>query len=128
MWKMIQELGYEKQLKHYGTQVTYEGSEPVWHVQVYIVTPSLSEEYLRWRRFRQPLLEVIPSTLEFVMLLSKLRWPLVCAIANSWMEWSMPIFPNELVDLPKSMWCLYPIQGTSSSRNKWNLPLRSQRN
>jgi hypothetical protein len=36
---MLQELGYEKQLKYYGTQVTYEGSKPVWHVQVYIFTP-----------------------------------------------------------------------------------------
>jgi hypothetical protein len=35
---MLQELGYEKQPKYFGTQVTYEGSEPVWHVQVYIFT------------------------------------------------------------------------------------------
>jgi hypothetical protein len=35
----LQELGYEKQLEYFGTQVTYEGSEPVWHVQVYIFTP-----------------------------------------------------------------------------------------
>jgi hypothetical protein len=27
LWKMLQELGYEKHLKYYGTQVTYEGSE-----------------------------------------------------------------------------------------------------
>jgi hypothetical protein len=39
LWKMLQELGYEKQPKYYGTQVTYEGSEPEWHVQVYIFTP-----------------------------------------------------------------------------------------
>jgi hypothetical protein len=38
-WKMLQGLGYEKQPKYYGTQVTYEGSESVWHVQVYIFTP-----------------------------------------------------------------------------------------
>jgi hypothetical protein len=37
--KILQELGYEKQLRYYGTQVTYEGSEPMWHVQVYIFTP-----------------------------------------------------------------------------------------
>jgi hypothetical protein len=36
---MLQELGYEKQPKYYGTQVTYEGSKSVWHVQVYIFTP-----------------------------------------------------------------------------------------
>jgi hypothetical protein len=36
---MLQELGYEKQPKYYGTQVTYECSESVWHVQVYIFTP-----------------------------------------------------------------------------------------
>jgi hypothetical protein len=39
LWKMLQELGYEKQPKYFGTQITYEGSEPVWHVQVYIFTP-----------------------------------------------------------------------------------------
>jgi hypothetical protein len=38
-WKILQELGYEKQSRYYGTQVTYEGSEFVWHVQVYIFTP-----------------------------------------------------------------------------------------
>jgi hypothetical protein len=27
LWKMMQELGYEKHPKYYGTQVTYEGSE-----------------------------------------------------------------------------------------------------
>jgi hypothetical protein len=37
---MLQELRYEKQLRYYGTQVTYKGSEPVWHVQVYIITPN----------------------------------------------------------------------------------------
>jgi hypothetical protein len=39
LWKMLQELGYEKQLEYFGTQVTYESSEPIWHVQVYIFTP-----------------------------------------------------------------------------------------
>jgi hypothetical protein len=39
LWKMLQELGYEKQPEYFGTRVTYEGSEPVWHVQVYIFTP-----------------------------------------------------------------------------------------
>jgi hypothetical protein len=39
LWKMLQELGYKKQPKYYGTQVTDEGSEAVWHVQVYIFTP-----------------------------------------------------------------------------------------
>jgi hypothetical protein len=39
LWKMLHELGYEKQSKYYGTQVTYEGSESVWYVQVYIFTP-----------------------------------------------------------------------------------------
>jgi hypothetical protein len=36
---MLQELSYEKQPKYYGTQVMYEGSESMWHVQVYIFTP-----------------------------------------------------------------------------------------
>jgi hypothetical protein len=39
LWKMLQELGYEKQPEYFGTQVTYGGSEPVWHIQVYIFTP-----------------------------------------------------------------------------------------
>jgi hypothetical protein len=34
LWKMLQELGYEKQPEYFGSQVTYEGSEPIWHVQV----------------------------------------------------------------------------------------------
>jgi hypothetical protein len=32
LWKMLLELGYEKQPEYFGTQITYEGSEPVWHV------------------------------------------------------------------------------------------------
>jgi hypothetical protein len=38
LWKMLEELGYEKQPEYFGTQVTYEGSEPIWHIQVYIFT------------------------------------------------------------------------------------------
>jgi hypothetical protein len=30
---------HEKQSEYFGTRVTYEGSEPIWHVQVYIFTP-----------------------------------------------------------------------------------------
>jgi hypothetical protein len=46
LWKMLQELGYEKQPEYFGTRITYEGSEPVWHVQVYIFTPKpLREVY-----------------------------------------------------------------------------------
>jgi hypothetical protein len=45
-WKMLQELGYEKQPEYFSTQITYEGSEPVWHAQVYIFTPKpLREVY-----------------------------------------------------------------------------------
>jgi hypothetical protein len=50
LWKVLQELGYEKQPKYYGTQVMYEGSEFVWHIQVYIFTPSHFEEFLKLRR------------------------------------------------------------------------------
>jgi hypothetical protein len=39
LWKILQQLEYENQPKFYGTQVTYEGSEPVWYVQVYILSP-----------------------------------------------------------------------------------------
>jgi hypothetical protein len=38
LWKMMQELGYEKQPECFGTHLTHEGSEPVWHVQAYIFT------------------------------------------------------------------------------------------
>jgi hypothetical protein len=86
LWKMMQELGYEKQSKYYGTQVTYEGSKPVWHVQVYIFTPSPFEEFLRSRRSMQPSPQDATSTLEFVKLLAKLTWLLIRAIANSCME------------------------------------------
>jgi hypothetical protein len=39
LWKMLQELGYEKQPEYFGTQVIYEGSKIVWHIQVYIFSP-----------------------------------------------------------------------------------------
>jgi hypothetical protein len=39
LWKMLQEVGYEKQPEYFGTRITYEGSEPIWHIQVYIFTP-----------------------------------------------------------------------------------------
>jgi hypothetical protein len=86
LWKMLQELGYEKQPKYYGTQVTYEGSESVWHVQVYNFTPSPFEEFLKSRRSMPPLLQDATSMLVFMMSLVKIIWSLVHVIANSWME------------------------------------------
>jgi hypothetical protein len=83
---MLQELRYEKQTKYYRTHVMYEGSEPVWHVQVYIFTPSLYEEFLRLRRSMQPSPQDTISILKFVMSLVKLTWSLVHVITNSWME------------------------------------------
>jgi hypothetical protein len=47
LWKMLQELGYEKQPEYFGTQGTYEGSEPVWHIQVYIFTPKCNNHFLQ---------------------------------------------------------------------------------
>jgi hypothetical protein len=41
-----------------------------------------------------PLLQDVPSTLEFVMLLAKLIWSLARAIVKSWMERSMLTFPQ----------------------------------
>jgi hypothetical protein len=108
---MLQELGYEEQPKYYGMQVTYEGSKPMWHVQAYIFIPSPSDDILKSRRSLPPSPQDTTSTLQFVMLLAKLIWSLVRAIPNFYMEQSMPTFPNELVDLPTSMWSLYPIQG-----------------
>jgi hypothetical protein len=86
LWKMLQQLGYEKQSKYYGTQVTYEDSESMWHVQVYIFTPSPFEEFLKLRRSLPPLLQDAISTLEFVMPPIKLTWSLIRVIANCWME------------------------------------------
>jgi hypothetical protein len=85
-WKMMQELGYKKQLMYYGTQVAYEGSESVWHVQVYIFTPSPFEEFLKSRRSMQPSPQDATSTLEFVMPLIRITWSLIHVITNSWME------------------------------------------
>jgi hypothetical protein len=64
----------------------YEGSELVWHVQVYILTPSPSEEFLKLKRSMQPLLQDATSMLEFMMPLVKLTWSLIHVITNSWME------------------------------------------
>jgi hypothetical protein len=66
LWKMLQELGYEKQPKYYGTHVTYEGSE-------------LGYE-------NQPSPQDATSTLLFMMPPVKLTWSLIRVIANSWME------------------------------------------
>jgi hypothetical protein len=88
-------MGYEKQSKYYETQLMYEGSESVWHVQVYIFTPSPSKEFLKLRRSMQPSPHGVPSTLEFVMLPIKLTWSLVHIIANSWMATTWRIgFPK----------------------------------
>jgi hypothetical protein len=86
LWKMLQELGYKKQPKYYGTQVMYVGSESVCHVQVFIFTPSPFEEFLKSRRSVQPSPQDATSMLEFVMLPVKLTWSLICVIANYWME------------------------------------------
>jgi hypothetical protein len=109
---MLQELGYEKKLKYYGTQVMYEGSEPMWYVLLYIFIPNPLRGVLKLRRSMQPSPQDTTSTLEFVMLPIKLTWSLIHVITKSWMEQSMLTFPNEIVDLPTSMWSLYPIQGT----------------
>jgi hypothetical protein len=83
LWKMMQELGYEKQPEYFGTQVTYEGSEPVWHVQVYIFTLSPSEEFMRWKISMQPLHQGVLSMLGFVMLHVKRTWSSVLTIVSS---------------------------------------------
>jgi hypothetical protein len=83
LWKMLQELGYKKQPKYYRTQVMYQGSEPMCHVQVYIFTPSLLEEFLRSRRSMQQSSQDIPSMPESMVLPAKPTWSLVRAITNS---------------------------------------------
>jgi hypothetical protein len=81
LWKMLQEVGYEKQPKYFGTQVMYEGSESVWHVQVYIFTPSPVKEFLKSRRSMPPSPQDASS-----MAPVKLTWSLVHVMANSCME------------------------------------------
>jgi hypothetical protein len=83
-WEMLQGLGYEKQPKYFGTQVTYEGSEPMSSLQ------SPSEEFLRWKISVRPLLQDALSMLGFVMLPVKFTWSLVRAIASSWMDGVCP--------------------------------------
>ncbi|KAK2630884.1 hypothetical protein QOZ80_UnG0720310 [Eleusine coracana subsp. coracana] len=39
LWEILQRLGYKKPPEYCGTQVTYEGSEPVWKVQVHNFAP-----------------------------------------------------------------------------------------
>jgi hypothetical protein len=118
LWKMLQELGYEKQPEYFGTQVSYEGSKPVWHVQVYIFTPSPSEKFMRWKRSMKPLHQDVLSTLGFMMLHVKHTRSSVLTIVSSWMEQSMPISLNEQVGLLTSMPSLYKMKGTSNSRSK----------
>jgi hypothetical protein len=72
LWKMLQELGYEKQPKYFGIQVTYEGSEPVCHVQVCIFTPKPLRGVFEVENFMKPLLQGVLSTLGFMMLHVKL--------------------------------------------------------
>jgi hypothetical protein len=112
LWKMLQELGYEKQPEYFGTQVTYEGSEPVWHVQVYIFTPKPLRGVFEVEKIHAA---IAPR---FVMLHFKLIWSPVPAIASSWTERSMLTFLNELVDLPMSILSPYKMKGTSSSGSK----------
>jgi hypothetical protein len=65
---VLQELGYKKQLKYYGTQVTYEGFEPVWHVQVYIFTPKPLRGVFEVEKIHAAIAQDATSMLEYVML------------------------------------------------------------
>jgi hypothetical protein len=98
LWKMLQELGYEKQPEYFGTQVTYEGSEPVWHVQVYIFTP----KPLRGVYEVEEIHAAIASRHSF----------------HAGMERSMLISLSEQVGHLTSMSSLYKMKGTSCSRSK----------
>jgi hypothetical protein len=107
LWKMLQELGFEKQPEYFGIHVTYEDSEPVWHVQVYIFTSKPLRGILRWKRSMQPLHQDVLLMLGFVILHVKHIWSPVCVITSYWMEWSMLIFLNGQVDLRTSTWNPY---------------------
>jgi hypothetical protein len=56
--------------------------------------PCPFEEFLKLRRSMQPSPRGATSTLEFMMLPIKLTWSLIHFIANSWMEQSIPTFPQ----------------------------------
>jgi hypothetical protein len=107
LWKILQELDYEKQPEYFGTQEAYEGSEPFWYIQVYIFTPKPLEEFLRWKRSVQPLHQDVLLMLGFVMWHVKHIWSPVHVITNSWTEQSMLIPLNGQADLPTSMWSPY---------------------
>jgi hypothetical protein len=118
LWKMLQELGYENQPKYFGTQVTYECSEPIWHVQVYIFTP----EPLRGVYDVEKIYAVIASRRSFHAGIcdgARQAYMVVCSHhVSSWMERSMLISLSEQVGLLTSMSSLYEMKGTSSSRSK----------
>jgi hypothetical protein len=107
LWKMLQELGYEKHPKYFGTQVTYEGSESSAKSKSTSLLPSPSEEFMRWKRSMQPLHQDVLSMLEFVMLHVKHTRSPVHTISSSWMEKSMLISLNAQAELPTSMLNLY---------------------
>jgi hypothetical protein len=50
LWRMLQELGYGKQLEYFGTEGTYEGSEPICTSKSTSSLPRPSEEFMRWKR------------------------------------------------------------------------------
>jgi hypothetical protein len=104
--------------EYFGTQVTYEGSEPVWHIQVYISTPKPLRGVYEVEKSMQPLHQDVLSTLGFVMLHIKHTWSPILAIVSFWMERSMLISLSEQVGLLTSMSSLYKMKGTSNSRSK----------
>jgi hypothetical protein len=115
---MLQELGYDKQPKYYETQVTYEGSKPVWHVQVYIFTPKPLRGVFEVEKIHAAKAPRHTFYVGSLMLPTKPAWSLIHATANSWTERNVLTLANDLVDLPTTMWSVYLIQGTSSSKSK----------
>jgi hypothetical protein len=116
--KMLQELGYEKQPEYFGTQVTYEGSEPIWHVQVYIYTPKPLRGVYEVEKIHAAIASRRSFNAGICDDARQAYMVSILAIVSSWMEWSMLISLSEEVGLLTSMSSLYKMKETSSSRSK----------
>jgi hypothetical protein len=118
LWKMLQEQGYEKQPEYSGTRITYEDSEPVWHVQVYIFTPKPFRGVYEVEKIHAAIASRRSFPAGICDAHVKHTWSFVLTIVSSWMEQSMLISLSEQVGLRTSMSSLYKRKGTSSSRSK----------
>jgi hypothetical protein len=113
---MLQELGYEKQPEYFGTQVTYEGFEPVWHVQVYIFSPKPLRGVYELEKIHAAIASrrsfhagICDAAHQAYMVIHSHHHQLLDGIESAH-------FPQQ-VGLLTSMSILYKMKGTSNSRS-----------